>query len=412
MGPGFGKSDSMYEIREAKEEDREQTVDMLVRVFKEIDGFEEGWIESWKNYMNRPEYEDWDYIATHNGKVVANMAFFANSNNSIRGGAVRFGGVWAVATDTEHRRKGLFRGLYEQVFRSMKEKKITLSILEPSFHEAAQAAYEKVGYEVVEKRVHHEFTLSSLRPLKTSKRITTRLLSDENESKVIAEIEKSMARFGSTVFTWPGFLIGGIKAGNFYIFEKDGKPVGCVNLGFVDRATGKDVYMMNAYFTSNEVIPSILELVSQKAPDAAKVIWNCTPQIPVRALFQHAKSLHTKVEGEMMIRVIDFEGYCKSIKVSEKTSESLIVRLIDKYCPWNDGTYRIECNKGTLTVERIEDTTTPNLTLTPNELSRIVGGVESSSALLELGLIKCEPEDAKKLDTLFPQDSFISYFRF
>ena len=69
----------MYEIREAREEDREQTVDMLVRVFKEIESFEEVWVESWKNYMNKPEHEDWDYIATHNGDVVANLAFFANS---------------------------------------------------------------------------------------------------------------------------------------------------------------------------------------------------------------------------------------------------------------------------------------------------------------------------------------------
>ncbi|MCK5239566.1 MAG: hypothetical protein KAR33_08475, partial [Candidatus Thorarchaeota archaeon] len=80
------KLDSMYEIREAREEDREQTVDMLVRVFKEIESFEEVWVESWKNYMNKPEHEDWDYIATHNGDVVANLAFFANSHNLIRGG--------------------------------------------------------------------------------------------------------------------------------------------------------------------------------------------------------------------------------------------------------------------------------------------------------------------------------------
>ncbi|MCK5150376.1 MAG: GNAT family N-acetyltransferase [Candidatus Thorarchaeota archaeon] len=406
------KLDSMYEIREAREEDREQTVDMLVRVFKEIESFEEVWVESWKNYMNKPEHEDWDYIATHNGDVVANLAFFANSHNLIRGGVVRFGGVWAVATDTKHRRKGILRSLYEQVFHIMKKKEITLSILEPSPYEGAQPAYERMGYEVVEKRVHHEFSPIGLRSLQTDETITTRLLDDEKEWKLVAELEKSMARYGSTVFTWPGFLIGGIKAGNFYVFERDGVPVGCVNLGFSTKDSGNEIYMMNTYFASNDVIPSILQLVSQKASDVTKVVWNCSSQIPVRTFFQSVHTLHTKVDGAMMMRIVDFEGYCKSIKVSEEASEELSLKLIDKECPWNDDTYRLECSKGTLTVDRTGDATSPNLTLTSNELSRIVGGAEAPSMLQEMGLINCQSDDSEKLDVMFPKDSFISYFRF
>jgi predicted acetyltransferase len=402
----------MYEIREAREEDREQSVELLVKVFKDIDSFEESWIDSWRNYMNKPENEDWNYIATHNSEVVANLAFFANNNNLIRGGQVRYGGVWAVAVDSDHRRKGLLRRIYEQTFQSMRDKNITLSILETSPYEGAQRAYERLGYEVIEKRVRHEFTPSGLRPINENESITVRKLSDEKERNLVSELERTMARFGSTAFKWPFFFVQGIKAGTFFVFERNGRPIGCVNPSIVEKGTGRELHMMNAFFSSNEVLPNILRFVVEHTSEVSKIVWNCNRSIPVRSLFQHVFSLRTTIEGAMMMRVVDFEGYCKSIKVSEDFNDEIILKIADKECPWNEGIYKIEGNDGTLTTERIVDDSAYDLTLTSNELSRIIGGIEAPSMLQKMGLIDCEASIAKKLDVLFPQDSFISHFRF
>lgn len=402
----------MYEIREAQEKDRKQTVNMLVRVFKDVGNFEEGWTESWQNYMNHPENEDWDYVATHDGVVVANLAFFANSHNMLRGGPVRFGGVWAVATEREHRRKGLLRSIFNKVFPIMREKGVTLSILEPSPYQWAQFSYERLGYEVVEQHVRHEFNPLGMRQFESREDITARLLDDVEEWKQILELEKSMTQYGSRVFTWPGFLAAGIKSGNFYIFEREGSPVGCVNLSIDNGAGGKELHMMNVYFVSLDIMPSILGIVRQRATDVSKVIWNYSPQVPLQPYFQNVHMLHSEIGGTMMMRVIDFEGYCHSIRASEAPCEELTLELIDKECPWNEGIYQIRAYDGALEVEHMRDGGHAEITLTPNDLSRVVGGIEGPSVLQKIGILECHPDAAEKLEAFFPQDSFVSYFRF
>ncbi len=403
---------SMYNIREAHEEDREQTVEMLINVFKDIDGFEDAWVESWQNYMNKPENEDWNYVATLDGKVVANLAFFANNNNSIHGRSIRFGGVWAVATHPDHRRKGLLKRIYVQAFQRMKEKGIVLSILEPSPYSGAQPAYERLGYAVAERRVCHEFHPDGLRQIEGSVDITSRILKGKDEWRLVTEIEKTMSRFGSRVFTWSGFLIPGIQAGNFHIFEREGIPVGCVNLAFENSPDGKAIHMMNTYYSSNDVIPSILELVKHNSGDVSKVIWNCGLEVPIQLYFNNIHRLNSKIDGTMMMRVVDFEGYFSSMKVPAGVDLEISLELQDRECPWNTGIFILKVGNGSVQVTRSETGSHADLKLNPYELSTLVSGLNSPAILQELGIIPCSPEVSRNLSVIFPKDSFISYFRF
>ncbi len=126
--------------------------------------------------------------------------------------------------------------------------------------------------------------------------------------------------------------------------------------------------------------------------------------------FQNIHNLDPHNTGTMMMRVIDFEGYCRRIQVPEQAEEELIVNLNDTQCPWNEGTYRLNSKKGALTVER--DNKSSEITLNPFQLSQVIGGLTLPSVLREMGIISCSPETAQKLDAIFPVDSFMSYVRF
>ncbi len=397
----------MYEIREAKEEDRDQSVNLLIQTFKDNEEFSEGWVESWRNYMNHPEKGEWNIVATFDGKIVGNLAFTKNENNSIRGGPAKIACVWAVATDPEHRRKGVMRRIYELTFRSMKNRGITLSVLEPSTYLGAQIAYEKLGYESVEKRVVHEFDPEGVRPVQIPKNITHRLIDDENDWRIIARIEKTMSRFGSLIYQWPGFLIGAIESGKVHVIEQDGEPVASAYIGRVNET----LHILNAYFSSDNLLSYLLELIRQHAAGASKVVWASNQEMHIRPYFHNLGMLKTKIDGTMMMRVVDFEGLCRTIKVPDDVNESIILKLLDQHCPWNEGIYRIESWKGKLNVTRITDESV-EITLKPNDVARIIGGYVSSSAWYEMGLLQCERRVAEKLDRLFPKDSFIAHFRF
>jgi predicted acetyltransferase len=403
----------MYEIREAREEDRDSVVQVLTQALGSLETFREEWIESWKKYWFKPEYGDWAYVATYNGRVVANLSFFLNDGlNTIRGTPLRVGGVWAVGTEGEHRRKGLLKGLFNSAFASMNEKGIVLSILDPSPYYGAQIAYETCGFALAESRVNHVFPPRALRPVEGNQDITARVFDDPDEYEKILKIERAMCRYGSRVFTWPAIFMEEIRSGHFYILERCAEPVGCAKFSFTTSDDDAILSVSKTYFTSLDVLPSIIELIAQHSEKVTRVEWNCDAHIPVRYYVDNICKLRTQATGTMMMRVVNVEGYCKSIQVPENVTKELVMNLYDTQCPWNQGVYRLNCLGGVLHTERIDETTSTEITLDPFQLSQVTCGIVSPLVLQELGVISCPPETAQKLDAIFPVDSFTSYFRF
>ena len=402
----------MYSVREAREEDREQSIQLLVKTFGDMGILEDSWTHSWKEYMNKPENHDWNFVATLDETVVANLAFFGNKNNVIRGSPLPFSGVWAVATAEEHRRKGILKSIYNVAFKDMKEKGLVLSILEPSPYPGAQIAYEKLGYALAETYTIFEFPPDTLRSVEGRSSITVRELTDTKEHTTIDELSKEMAQFGSRVFVFPWMHIGSIERGGFYLFEENSKPVGCAWLVFTESDDGKVLSIYSNYLTSVSVLPSVVELVKKMSSDCSTIKWVTDPQFPIPEYIQNIQKLTTKVFGKMMMRIVDFEKFCSSIKVSNQCNEVLSVKLIDSDCPWNEGVFSLSASNGKLTVEKVGDSSKPDITLDPYALSLVMGGRTPAGMLRNIGKIDCSEETAAKLDALFPVENFISYFRF
>jgi predicted acetyltransferase len=206
--------------------------------------------------------------------------------------------------------------------------------------------------------------------------------------------------------------IGFIEQGNFFLFEKDSRPIGCAWFSFEEGDDGKKMSIHHNFLTSLSVLPSVVELAKRLSEDCTQIRWVTDPQFPIPEYIQNIQNLTMKVSGKMMMRVIDIEGFCSSIKVSEECVDELTVRLIDKECPWNEGNFLLKAGKGKITIKRVEDNKEPDIALEPYSLSLVVAGRFSAQTLRKLGKIDCSEETSRKLDTLFPVENFISYFRF
>ncbi len=114
--------------------------------------------------------------------------------------------------------------------------------------------------------------------------------------------------------------------------------------------------------------------------------------------------------GRMMMRVIDFEGYCASIQAPSEAKESITIELEDRHCDWNSRTYRIIPTNGKLEVDHV--TTAPDIVVNDLQLSRIISGRTPASMLRGIGEIECSKETAVGLESIFPMESFVSYQRF
>ncbi len=398
----------MIEIREAREEDRSSASKLLWKAFEATTSYEEAMKQGWLKRWNNPDDENWAYVAVDNGKVVANLSFFATSEDEqvIRGRPLRFAGVWAVATDAAYRRKGLVRKLFDASFPRMREEKAYLSILDPFY----RPFYEKFGYAVAERRAKHVFNMNQIRVGDTRDDIVVREVDGPEAIKKCKSVERYMTRFGSRFFKHDNTYDWFIKNGHLHLLEDDSGPVGTIWFRYSQGSSGYDLTVDSTCYKSDDVFPYIIELVRNYAANAGKVTWRTDIDVPVRHYLSDIHKAESHMLGSMMMRVVDFEGYCRNIAIPKETTESVVVDLVDQQCPWNNGVYALEPSEGSLNVRKCDDE--PEVKLNAYQLSEVISGITHPTLLRSLREIHCNEETAKNLEAIFAPDTFVSYIRF
>ena len=398
----------MIQIREGRDEDRPSLARVLWKAFEASRTLEDVEKESWLAKWNQPQDNDWAYVAVDGDKVVANLSFFMSdeNNNVIRGRPIRFTGVWAIATDPLYRKQGLIRSLFKEAFPRMKKEGAVLSILDPFY----RTFYEKFDYALGEKRAKHVFKKEDLRVGKTRSDVTIRELTGPEDIPKIVAMEKAMVRFGSRFLGFKYMLEDAIKKGNFFVLENDNEILGTVRFNHTDAHPGYHLTVRNTRYKYDDVFPSIVELVSKYSLNSAKISWYTDFETPVRHFFDSYSTTESHVMGSMMMRVIDFENYCKSITVPETANKQVTVSLEDGYWPWNSGTYTLIPNQGRLQIDNSD--IEPDVKLSAFQLSQVISGIIPATMLQKLHDIECTFETAEKLEALFPEDNFVSYMRF
>ena len=110
------------------------------------------------------------------------------------------------------------------------------------------------------------------------------------------------------------------------------------------------------------------------------------------------------------MRVVDIEGYCRSIKIPETTTEKVTIELTDDQCPWNNGVFTLVPDGGKLSAQRSDSK--PDISLNAFQLSELIGGITPPTLLRSLQEIDCDARTAGRLEDIFPADAFVSYTRF
>ncbi|NHJ14298.1 MAG: GNAT family N-acetyltransferase [Candidatus Thorarchaeota archaeon] len=396
-----------FEIREGQKDDRDSLTRVLWKAFDVARSYEEFCKEEWIDRWNDTKNGEYGFVAVEDGGVRANLAFRDHCENMIRGKPIRFGAVWAVATEPHYRRKGMVRELFRVSFPRMRELGIGLSILDPF----DIPFYEQFGYALAERFVSHEFTHDIIRKTHRLDDIKAREVEDVAEWSKVAKVQNTLSRFGSRVFPPRHMLEYMIRQNHLYLFERGSEPVGVAKFAFDrdDKGFNLSVWLVTS-FVSLDVFPSIVNLIANQASNVKKISWWCDEAYPVKHFIANHRELTTKAIGSMMMRVVDLEKYCLDTSIPENCTESVVIELKDDLCPWNNDTFELVPESGSLAAHRVKKT--PEVRLTSLLLSRIISGLTPARMLLELGELDCPGDVAAKLECLFPADSFMSYWRF
>lgn len=352
------------------------------------------------------------YVIKDNDKIVANMTL-EKFPAQIRGADIDVVGIGAVATEPPHRKKRMVRELFKTAFQSMKDAGEVFSMLDPFKIDY----YRKFGYANAETMMKYSFKPSNIISIKIPTNIIIREAVNGDEDTLMA-LQQTSIKNGSRLYLTKDNIERRIKSHNCYIVEEDGKPSGWFKLIFHRDKTEIDwenqkltmTVSLTLFYDNHTVLNGIFDFLSKFEGQVDLIRMKTASEVPVASYIKDRYQLKIETQGSMMVRVIDLKQYIESITISESAKDEVIFTLEDEHCPWNTGTYNLVPSKGKLILT--ETNSTSDIRVNDQQFSRIVSGLNSITTLQNLGIIDCTQDVAKKLESIFPKDTLMSYLRF
>lgn len=342
-------------------------------------------------------------------QMVAMVGITNNIENRIRGANLRFGGVAGVATLPEFRRDRFVRKSFEEFFRWANENGVVFSALGPFSY----PFYEKFGYAMAGQMHYYKFPSADLKQISGPEDITYREYDPEKDAEGVMDAQRSMARFGSRVFEPLCQLQAKREKEHGYVFERGGVIVGYLEMQFKEIKAGewdKRVEVYYTWFSADDVLPAMVDLVYRYASQAKEIGWAIDPEVPLEYFIKNPGHHERQRHGFMMIRVVQFKEFCQQVKVPLYASEPVVVKLVDEHCPWNAGVWKLTPVSGRLEIEPCD--AQPEITFKPVQLSYALSGLLTANRLHRVGGLVCSADAAERFSRIFPPDSYVSYAEF
>lgn len=332
----------------------------------------------------------------------------------IRGDVRDVGGVSAVASPPEARRRGLVRTLLGHVHRELRDDGVAFAALWPFKY----IFYRQLGYERICDYARVTVSPDALAsaspdPAGAFERIEEddwrRLdaVYDEwanNEFRLDREEDWWRLRVFQSwdtdpyVYGWTagnrgddlrGYIVYTIRDGD----DTDGNTMAVSEFAHVDREARGHLLR----FCRNH--DSQVERVRFTGPSNTRLFDD----------LDDPRAAETEIRPGPMARVVDVEAALEAVAYPEAVETTLVFNVRDDTCDWNDGRVRLRVTDGRGTVERVAADIDVDASLDIGALSRLVVGSHGVDRLVELDAVDVERESVRTAlaDAFPPTEPFL-----
>lgn len=285
---------------------------------------------------------------------------------SIPGGEVSTAGVTMVGVLPSHRRKGILRGLMRFQMDDARERNEPIAILLAS----EDAIYQRFGYGLAADQGHIEVEqdrtswLDDPRP-----EGKTRLVSLEEALKHIPTIydrvrEQTPGMFARSTDWWEHHTLPDDEE-----HRRGAGPMFCAVLEIDGRDEAYALYRVKPSWS--EGIPRgrlIVKEAMAVSPSAAREIWRflfgidlvdrveawfLPADFPIYLMMLEPRRLRYTYGDSLWLRLVDVRAALSAR--SYAMEGSIAVQVADAFCPWNEGTWRLNFNGREAVVELTEE---------------------------------------------------------
>jgi predicted acetyltransferase len=341
----------------------------------------------------------------------------------IRGAFRPVGGVTAVASPPEHRRRGHVGTLLDHLHEELRERDVGVAALWPFSH----AFYRRFDYGRTNDYVQFEFPPDALdSPAATPDEDGSfrRLAADdpaavealaalhERSAPEPLALDRSPDWWRHRVFrTWTGerFVYGWgdtddqeLRAYLVYGFEEDdpGRTLAVTYWGAAD----------------DEAYRQLLTFLRNHDSQVSQVRLFAGDTSLLDRLSDPADDVTTTVKPGPMVRVVDVEAALSRL-ATPATDERVVLSVRDPRYDWNDDRFELSVDDGLTTCRRVgadgnvDVDIDIDIDIDISALSRVLVGARSAAVLARLGHVAGDADAVTQLDSLLPVESPAPYLR-
>ena len=357
------------------------------------------------NVVTRNNQPQWTLCAFVDGRLATTYSVLPLTMRA-NGRAVALGGVSAVGTLPEFRRRGLLRRITVQSFADMRSRGQAVAALW-----ASQAAiYQRYGYALASAQMGYRVDPREIGfgDGDGGGASVARVFGDAGfEAVKRTYIEFVAARTGYLHRAKPMWLNNALSnaqgAVHIAVASRAGVPVGYVIYLLHDGSSG--------HFTRNQEI--VVRDLAWLDADAYRSLWSWLARHdlvgrvhwarapvddPAGELFVEPRLLHAELRDGIWLRIVDVAAALSGRGYSGRGSLTLQIQD-DDLAPWNAGRFRLEVDGDAATVSAT--TSRADLHLDVKALASLYSGYRSARQLRNWALLEANDDAVARADALF-----------
>jgi predicted acetyltransferase len=320
---------------------------------------------------------------------------------------MKMGGIAAVATYPEHRRKGYIKELFQFALKKMKEEGYTISMLHPF----SVPFYRKYGYELFSNKAVSTLTKEHLVMHKHVdgyvKRIPGKTYSEEMNNVYEQYAQKFTGMLARTEGWWLQSILQDGHSAMYY--NEQGEPRGYIVYEIENYKMSVDEFVA----LDSEARSGLWNFICQHDSMVNEVTLTTYDREPL-FFSLHEPRVKMETKPYFMTRIVDVESFMKQYDFEWGNNVGEVtIHISDESAPWNEKTivfkeeavHVMECEQSSMMEKE-------GLHITINALSALLFGYKRPLELFEMGAITGKIEDLKKLEKLIPlhQPYFYDFF--
>lgn len=319
----------------------------------------------------------------------------------LRGRTVDVGGLSAVASPPENRRRGIVRFLLAESLREYRENDVAFGALWPFKH----PFYERMGWGVANRYAVHELDPEQLAPTRahSSGRIRKATPDDWKALQGVRDAHGADYHldFVQDEEWWANRVFHNWDTDPYvYAWEDDdGEMRGYVV--YVIDDDGRVLRSTDLAYADPEARLNLLRFLADHDSQVSTVTLATPIEDDLVGFVADDGEVETTVSAGAMFRVVDVVAGLPRLDYPTDIDASVTLRVADDLADWNDDTFRLDVADGKATVERVDGPV--DATVSISGLSQLVVGFRTTDELRVRDELTAKNEDAtERLDTVFP----------